>query len=155
MIKINVLLNNNRWKKYIKNPSGYIDKKIDCINRKEKIYKKNKFACSILLSGSIEIKKLNYKFRKKNNSTDILSFPFYTKKKLEKILKVKKDIYLGDIIINYEKIKNKKNKIKFLKEFDLLWIHGLLHLFGYKHKLNKDYKVMKKMEKKYFTYIND
>ena len=65
MIKINVLLNNNRWKKYIKNPNGYIDKKIDCINRKEKIYKKNKFACSILLSGSIEIKKLNYKFRKK------------------------------------------------------------------------------------------
>ena len=35
MIKINVLLNNNRWKKYIKNPSGYIDKKIGIINRKK------------------------------------------------------------------------------------------------------------------------
>ena len=40
-----------------------------------------------MLSGSKEIKKLNQKFRKKNKSTDVLSFPFYKKKELKQIKK--------------------------------------------------------------------
>ena len=43
---------------------------------------------------------------------------------------------MGDIIINLDKIKNKKI-LKFENEFDRLWIHGLVHLFGYDHKKNK------------------
>ncbi len=154
MIKINVHLNNTHWKKYIKNPNTYINKKINKINKKDKIYKKKIFSCSLLLSGSDQIKRLNKKFRKKNKSTDVLSFPFHTKKDLIKIIKKENDIYLGDIIVNFEKLKNRNDKIKFKREFDYLWIHGLLHLFGYKHKLIKDFKNMKKVEKKYFNYIN-
>ena len=70
----------------------------------------------------------------------MLSFPFYSKKKLAQLLKKEKDIYLGDIIINLKKIKSKNNKTQFKKNFDYLWIHGLLHLFGHKHKLNKDFR---------------
>ena len=65
-----------------------------------------------MLSENNEIKKLNKKFRKKNKTTDVLSFPFYNKKLINK-LKKKKEIYLGDIIINFNKIKNKKNKESF------------------------------------------
>ncbi len=155
MIKVNVLLNNNRWIKYIKNPKTYIKKKIEYLNKKDNFLKKKNLTCSILLSGSLEIKKLNNRFRNKNKSTDILSFPFYTKKKLNKFLKKEKKIYLGDIIINLEKIKNKNNKIMFKKNFDYLWIHGLLHLFGHRHKLDTDYKNMRRIEKKYFNYINE
>ena len=64
-----------------------------------------------MLSGSSEIKKLNFKFRKKNKTTDVLSFPFHNKKDLEEKLKREKEIYIGDIIINLNKIKNKKNKV--------------------------------------------
>ena len=44
------------------------------------MYRKKIFFCTLLLSGDFEIKKLNKKFRKKNRSTDVLSFPFYNKK---------------------------------------------------------------------------
>ena len=154
MIKFNVILNNIIWKKYIKNPKNFIEEKIKLINKKNKLYKKNILICSLLLSDTQEIKKLNKKFRKKNKSTDILSFPFYEKQELKKIIKKEKEIYLGDIIINYRKIKNKKNRIVFEKQLNKLWIHGLVHLFGFRHKKNKDFNSMNKVEKKYFEYIN-
>ena len=100
-----------------------------------------------MLSGSKEIKSLNNKFRNKNKETDVLSFPFYTKKDLNDNLKKEKEVYLGDIIINLSKIYNKKNNKKFKLEFDKLWIHGLLHLFGYDHIKNKDFAKMSYIEK--------
>ena len=39
-------------------------------------------------------------------------------------------------------------------EFDNLWIHGLVHLFGHDHKKEKDYLEMQKIEKKYSSFIN-
>jgi len=123
MIKVNVILNNIIWKKYLKNPYSFIDKKIELIN-------------------------------KKNKSTDVLSFPFYEKKQLNNKIKKEKEIYLGDIIINLNEIKNKNNKTKFLKELNKLWVHGLVHLFGYRHKKDNDFYVMKKIEQKYLKYIN-
>ena len=119
MIKINVILNNITWKKYLKNPHSFIDKKIGLLNKKNKLYKKKTLICSLLLSGTEEIKKLNKKFRKKNKSTDVLSFPFYEKKQLNNRIKREKEIYLGDIIINLNKIKNKNNKVKFQDHFFL------------------------------------
>ena len=154
MIKINVILNNITWKKYLKNPNSFIDKKLKLLNKKNKLYKKNTLICSLLLSGAEEIKRLNKKFRKKNKTTDILSFPFYEKDQLKVKIKREKEIYLGDIILNLGKIKNKNNKIKFKKELNKLWIHGLVHLFGHQHKKDKDFNTMNKIEKKYLKFIN-
>ena len=127
MIRINTISRNNSWKYYLGNPSNFIQKKI---------------------------KKLNKKFRKKNKSTDILSFPFHNKKNLKEKLKKEKEIYLGDIIINLNKIKNKHDRKKFKIEFNKLWIHGLVHLFGHDHKKNKDFNEMQKIEKKFLFYID-
>ena len=154
MIKINVITKNINWFRYIKNPNNYLDRKIDKLNLKSKIFIKKKIFCTLLLSGNKEIQYLNKKFRKKNKATDVLSFPFQTKKELNKILKKEKEIYLGDIIINLNKIKNKRKKKEFGKEFDSLWIHGLVHLFGYDHKKNRDYLKMSKIEKNYFDLVN-
>ena len=84
MIKINVITNNSKWLKYIKYPNNYLNRRIKKINFKEKELKKNKIYFSLLLSGDKEIKYLNKKFRKKNSTTDVLSFPFLTKKELKK-----------------------------------------------------------------------
>jgi len=154
MIKINVILNNIIWKKYLKDPNSFIDKKIKLLNKKNKSYKKNTLICSLLLSGTSEIKKLNKRFRKKNKSTDVLSFPFYEKKQLNNKIKKEKEIYLGDIIINLNEIKNKNNKTKFQEGLNRLWIHGLVHLFGYQHKKDNDFYAMQKIEQKYLEYIN-
>ena len=154
MIKINVITNNINWLSYIKNPTSYLDRKVDRLNKKKiKFSKKNVF-CTLLLSGSKEIKNLNKKFRNKNKITDVLSFPFQTKYELKKQFKKEKEIYLGDIIINLKKIKNKKVLKNFKTEFDRLWIHGLVHLLGFDHKKDKDFLKMNKIEKKYFNFIN-
>ena len=155
MIKINTILNNKEWYNYIKNPSIFVEKKINKINKNFKKYKDNKIFCTLLLSGNNEIKKLNKKFRKKNKSTDVLSFPFYNKNQLKKKLQNDKEIYLGDIIINLNKIKGKKKeKIDFRLQFNKLWIHGLVHLFGYQHSKDKDYYKMLKIEKDFLSYLN-
>ena len=154
MIKINVITNNINWHHHIKNPSAYLDRKIKRINFKIKKFKKKILICSLLLSDNREIKKLNKKFRRKNKTTDVLSFPFYTKKEFKKKLTDENEIYVGDIIINFDMIKSKKVNKDFKVEFDKLWIHGLVHLFGYDHKKDKDFYKMKKIEKKYFKIIN-
>ena len=154
MIKINTISNNKSWKYYLTNPSDFVQKKIKNLNRKMKIYKRKTIYCTLLLSDDKEIKKLNKRFRKKNKSTDILSFPFHNKKNLKDKLKKDKEIYLGDIIINLNKIKNKHDKKKFKIEFNKLWIHGLVHLFGYDHKKKKDFNTMQKIEKKFLLHID-
>ena len=141
MIKVDVFIKNKNWKKHISNPKKYLDKRVKDINSSFKIIKNKKAKFSILLSGNKEIRLLNKKFRNKNKSTDVLSFPFY---KAEDIKKFKnRNIYLGDVILNYHKI----NKNNFKKNFNKLWIHGFLHLFGYKHHKDKDFYKMNKIEK--------
>jgi len=153
MIKVNVILNNIIWKRYLKNPNSFIDTKIELLNKRNKLYKKNTLICSLLLSGTKEIKKLNKKFRKKNKSTDVLSFPFYEKNQLNNKIRKEKEVYLGDIIINLSKVKNKNNKVKFQEELNKLWIHGLLHLLGHDHKSNTEYLQMQKLEDKFSHLI--
>ena len=153
MIKINVINNNVSWSRLIKNPSNYIDRKVKKLNLKNKYLKKNVIFCTLLLSGNKEIKNLNKKFRNKNKSTDVLSFPFHKKKNLKKILKKEKELYLGDIIINFNKVIYKKNLIHFKSHFDKLWIHGLVHLFGYDHKNEKEFRKMQQVETDYLRYI--
>ncbi len=154
MIKVNVILKNIIWKKYLNTPQLFIRKKIELLNKKNNFFEKKKFIFTIILSGTKEIKTLNKKFRKKNKSTDVLSFPFYEKKILHKKIGKKKEIYLGDIIINLGMVKYKKDKSKFKKEINKLWVHGLAHLLGHKHKNEKDYIVMSKVEKTYLKLVN-
>ena len=155
MIKINVITNNNKWLNYIKKQNFYLDKKISKLNSKETKFKKNQIFFTLLLSGNKEIKFLNKKFRKKNKTTDVLSFPFQKKNELKKKLRKETEVYLGDIIINLSKIKSKNKKNFFKVEFDRLWIHGLVHLLGHDHQKHKDFKIMHQIEKKYFDLVND
>ena len=78
-----------------------------------------------------------------------MSFPFYNKNELKKKLNKEKQIYLGDIVVNLNKIKNKKKFGNFREEFNKLWIHGLVHLLGYDHKKDSDFYKMTKIEKNF------
>ena len=153
MIKINVIVKEKKWFKYLNNPEEYLKKKIKKIENEKFFKKKIKFNLSILLSNSNSIRLLNKKFRKKNKSTDVLSFPFYEKKKLNKIIKKEKVVYLGDIIINYYKLQKNSEKEQFTQHLNKLWIHALLHLFGYRHKKNIDFKKMSLLEKKFLNKL--
>ena len=153
-IKADVLVNNKFWKKSISKPNIYLKIRLKKVEKKIKIFKKNKLNFTLLLSDGNEIKKLNKKFRKINKITDILSFPFYEKNILYKLLRKKQtSIYLGDIIVNLDKIIKKSKKESFNIVFDKIWIHGLVHLLGYRHKSNQDFSVMQKLENKIIKSI--
>ena len=145
MIKIEVLIKDKNWKKYLSNPNQYLNNQAKKINLKK--YFRSKFiSISILLTGNNDIKFLNKKFRKKNKTTDVLSFPSYDQNSIRSKLKYQKSLYLGDIALNLYKIDRAKDKFK--SEFDKLWVHGLVHLMGYRHYKNKDFFKMKKIEDK-------
>ena len=83
-----------------------------------------------------------------------MSFPFYKQKSLNNLLKKKSLFYLGDIVVNLNKILNKSNNQKLKEKFDRLWIHGFLHLLGNRHKLDREYLKMRKLENIFFNSIN-
>ena len=152
MIKVNVEVNSKSWHKKIKNPKKYFRKKLKKILKIVKFFRKRNITFSILLTNSLNMKKLNKKFRNCNKSTDVLSFPFHSSNDLKSI--GQKKFYIGDIAISYEIINSRSKKNNFLLEFDKAWVHGLLHLIGYNHVKNKDYFKMNKMEKKILNSIN-
>ena len=152
MIKVNVEINSKSWHKKIKNPKKYFSKKLKKISKIVKFFKGKNITFTILLTSSLNMKRLNKKFRNQNKSTDVLSFPFLSSNNL-KFIKQKK-IYIGDMATSYEIINSRTKKNNFLLEFDKAWVHGLLHLLGYNHIKNKDYSKMNKIEKRILNSIN-
>ena len=137
MIKANVVLDNPIWKKKIKKPNIYIKKRLNLLS-KLSIFKNKIHEFTILLTNNKKMKILNNQFRKKNKTTDVLSFPFDYKSN--------KNSYLGDIAISYEIVNQRSIKSNFCIEFDKMWIHGYLHILGYDHKKIKNFKKMSKKE---------
>jgi len=151
MIKVNVEINNKSWHKEIKKPKKYFCKKLNKISKIVKFFKSKNLTFTILLTNSLNMKKLNKKFRNLNKPTDVLSFPFLSSRDLK--LHKEKFFYIGDIAISYEIISARSKKNNFFFEFDKAWIHGLLHLVGYDHIKNKEYFKMNNIEKKILNSI--
>ena len=148
MINVEVVVESKLWKHKIKRPNSYLKKKIKKISKLNFFSKKKIFSFTVLLTSSSRMKNLNKKFRKKNKTTDVLSFPFYD---FNKYNKRERKIYLGDIALCYEIINRRSKNSSFYSEFDKMWIHGYLHLMGYDHKKIKDYEKMRKVENKILT----
>ena len=145
MIKANVILDYPIWKQRIKKPYSYIQSKLKKLSKAPN-FKNKKQEFTIFLTNNKKMKKLNRKFRNKNKTTDVLSFP------IENVYKKKN--YIGDIALSFEII-NKRSKLStFNIEFDKMWIHGYLHLTGFDHKKFKDFKKMTKKESLIFNYLN-
>ena len=149
-MRINVIVQDKAWKKYIKNPGAFLEKKTKVLINNYKPFYKSNLISTLVLTNSKIIKDLNKKFRKKNKSTDIISFPFYKKSELRRLLKSNKKVYIGDIVINLNKIKKKD----FKKNFNNLWVHGLLHLIGFTHSKDVEYYKMLRLEKKFLKLIS-
>ena len=149
MINVEIVSDNKLWNKKIKKALIFFNRLVKFFPKKYQ-FKGKKVSLTLLLSNNQNIKKLNKKFRKKNRPTDILSFPF------EKKFNIKKNLYLGDIVISYEFINfpifitNLEFKEKLIKTF----IHGFLHLLNYDHVKLKDYKKMIKEELKIYNLVD-
>ena len=148
MINIDVVSESNLWSKKIKKPNIFFNTLTNFFPKKYRFIKK-KVSLTLLLSNNKNIKRLNKKFRNKNKSTDVLSFPF------EKKLNIKESPYIGDIIISYEYMNKPKNlnALEFRSKVSKIFIHGFLHLLGYDHISLKDFEEMLVEERKIYKTI--
>mgnify|MGYP000259346338 CR=1 FL=1 len=148
MISIDVVSDCNLWGKKFKKPDLFFNSLVRAFPKKYWFIKK-KVSLTVLLSNNKSIKRLNKKFRNKNKSTDVLSFP------AEKNINIKKSPYIGDIIISYEFVNKPKTlgALEFKKKITKIFIHGFLHLLGYDHIKLKDFKEMLIEEEKIFQTI--
>jgi probable rRNA maturation factor len=114
--------------------------KIDDLN-----FKKNNFySLNLIFVDDKNIKKINKEYRKKNKTTDVLTFVNSIKNK-----KNVNETYC-DIFFSGETIKKdaKKNIINFYDHLTHLMIHCFLHINGYDHKKEIDFVEMKNLEEK-------
>ena len=145
MIKANIVIDKKIWEKKLKNPEIYFKKKLSKLSKLNTFKNKNQ-EFTVMLTNNKKMKDLNSKFRNKNVSTDVLSFPLK--------VKLKNKLYLGDIAISFEIINKRAKSTSFDHELDKMWIHGYLHLLGHDHKKNKDYYLMNKRENLIFKKLN-
>ncbi len=81
---------------------------------------------AVLVVGKNEMLRLNKIWRKKNEIPDELSFGLNSRKPAV-VAKARNDVLkLGEIVVNVEKISDKKYLSKIIT-------HALLHLLGYNH----------------------
>tara|TARA_Y100000817_G_scaffold307860_1_gene294815 strand:+ start:4011 stop:4466 length:456 start_codon:yes stop_codon:yes gene_type:complete len=95
---------------------------------------------TFFLTSNKKIKELNFKYRNKNKPTNVLSFPMLTT--------FKNYYVLGDIVLANQTLIKESNEQK-IKKYDYLskmTIHGMLHLLGYDHESEKQFKQMSKFE---------
>ena len=148
MINIEVFSEEKAWTKKLRKKELFF-KKICSLFPKKYQFPNKRVSLTLLLSNNRCIKKLNKDFRNKNKSTDILSFP------LTKKIMISQKTYIGDIIISYNFMnKPKSQNIKNFKEKVIkTFIHGFLHLLGFDHIKDKDYRKMLSEEEKIYKLV--
>ena len=93
---------------------------------------KKNWDVSVLFCNNSYIKNLNAEFRRKDEATDILSFPLGEMSPSGRYL-------AGDIVISLDALEENVRFFKVSKDEELrrLLVHGILHLSGEDHKTRK------------------
>ncbi len=113
----------------------------------EKLLMKRNGLIDLVLTDDRTIKALNHEYRGENKATDVISFAYL---EVTEYKKEKGDIIVGDVFISIDTAKKqaKAHKHDLKRELEVLFVHGLLHLFGFDHKTKKQEKEMEKWAKK-------
>ena len=95
-------------------------------------------ALTILLAGDEKVRALNRGFRRKDNPTNVLSFP----------AAANADNYLGDVALAYGVTRGEAHASgKRVSDHAVhLVVHGVLHLLGYDHETSRQAGVMEPLE---------
>ena len=141
MVSLSYNVDDKKWQKSFPLFKKYISKSVIETIKTVKVNLSENSEISFLLTSDKKIQKLNSKYRNKNLSTNVLSFPMM--KKINGVM------LIGDIAISNEKIlkesKNfKTNKYSYLSK---ITVHGVLHLLGFDHQTDKEFQIMNRYEK--------
>tara|TARA_Y100000816_G_C25959629_1_gene500753 strand:- start:444 stop:890 length:447 start_codon:yes stop_codon:yes gene_type:complete len=141
MVSLSYNVDDKKWQESFPLFKKYISKSVIETIKTVKVNLSENSEISFLLTSDKKIQKLNSKYRNKNLSTNVLSFPMM--KKINGVM------LIGDIAISNEKIlkesKNfKTNKYSYLSK---ITVHGVLHLLGFDHQTDKEFQIMNRYEK--------
>ena len=97
----------------------------------------------LILISDENMREMNGEYRGKQTTTDVISFAYLEVTEFEKS---KGDVIVGDVFISVDTAKKqaKKKKQTLKKELAILFVHGLLHCFGFDHKTDKQESKMEK-----------
>ncbi|QFR39687.1 rRNA maturation RNase YbeY [Candidatus Gracilibacteria bacterium 28_42_T64] len=114
------------------------------------IPKKQEGTLNIIFSNNKEIQKLNHTYRNINKATDVLSFHYF-----EDFQNLKSNDIAGEIVLSEEKIidQGQEYGLGEEKEFYKLLIHSTLHILGYDHEQDDDYKIMQEKEEQIWNKV--
>ncbi len=109
------------------------------------VHNTNKYFTIYFTSKEL-IKNLNKNYRNKNSATDVLSFP---------ISDIIEPNYLGEILCCPEVLLQRANiqKQNVIEHFKYMILHSYLHLIGYEHNNEDEYKIIEKETEKLMEKI--
>ena len=111
----------------------------------------SKLCITITLTTPKKIQEINKEYRNIDKETDVLSFPMFEKKELERKIDEKEfehEDILGDIVISIHKVEEQATEYNhsFERELSYMIVHGFYHLMGYDHIKDEDKKMMRSKE---------
>ena len=147
MIQIEYNVDELKWKTSFPRYKNYISKSVNkTLGAIDRTFHSN-VAVSFFLTSNKKIKELNHKFRQRDKVTNVLSFPMQAN--------CEDNFFLGDIVLSNQTLLQEANEQKIYK-YDYLCkmtIHGMLHLLGYDHTTEKQFKTMNKFENLIFKIV--
>ncbi|KAM6978632.1 endoribonuclease YbeY [Tautogolabrus adspersus] len=109
-----------------------------------------KFDLGIICVDNKRMQQINNTYRKKNVSTDVLSFPFYEDLRPGKLpCPLQRDeLNLGDIFLGVEFVMKqcKEESMDLHGALTVVTAHGICHLLGYRHETEEEWTEMLQRE---------
>ena len=104
-----------------------------------------------------EILELNREYRERDKVTDVLSFPQFAghDELLADLLDEETGTLIGDVVICYDVAADQAREYGtgFTREMLYLFVHSVMHLFGYDHMEEGEKAVMRKKEEEVLSAI--
>ena len=119
---------------------SFLKKTAETVLRKER---KDRLDLSVVFLGAPKMRELNRVYRGKDKPTNVLSF-------------AQEEFGLGELVLCPDVIRKDAAKygITFKAELTSIFIHGLLHLAGYDHEKEADFKKMSRKEQQYLLLVS-
>lgn len=122
------------YDKIVRQAIGKASRLVHCLNGIE---------TAVIFVGDEKMRKLNLIYRKKNKTTNVLSFPTHSS-----CLIPHAPCDLGDIFICVPQARREAKKCGLTMKYQIarLALHGFLHLLGYDHENKKEARKMERVE---------
>nr|XP_033800818.1 endoribonuclease YbeY isoform X2 [Geotrypetes seraphini] len=117
-----------------------------------------RYDLGVICMDNKKIQLINFRYKKKDYPTDVLSFPYQENLKAGELPQpfFPDDYNLGDIFLGVEYIYQQcqEKKDDFYNVLTVIAAHGLCHLLGYQHTTEAEWRQMYEKEKQILEVLN-